>query len=186
MQYTVQYTIYTVGHTRELCPVVPRCGLKSIGPQLPTGLTHTATGAIMIAPVPDESPRWRRCINSSIGHFYQNETNHDQHRLHIHHSNQVPPLTLRRSTRSTATPPLMQNLSTRIRCRKVPHKDLNQGDDLAVITRINDFGHTALLDLLQWTQQHFVRTILQYHCTFYPNSFEIILHYVTSIYHAFI
>ena len=54
MQNTVQYT----EQTRESCPAVAGCGLKSMDPtQVPPGLTHTATEAIMIIPVSDELPR---------------------------------------------------------------------------------------------------------------------------------
>ena len=77
-----QYIIYTVGHTRERYPAVSRCGLKLIDPtQVPLGLTYTANGAIMIAPVPDESLRW----SSIIGHYNHSETNHNQHRVRILH-----------------------------------------------------------------------------------------------------
>ena len=109
MQYTVQYTIYTVGHARESCPAVPHCALKSIDPtHVPLGLAHPATMAIMIAPVADESPRLRRWIDSIIGHYNLGKTNHNQHRARIQHSNQVivPLLAPRCSTRPTANTPI--------------------------------------------------------------------------------
>ena len=82
----IQYTIYRVGHARESYPAVPRCGLKSIDPtQVPPGLTHAATGAILIAPEPDESISCRRCICSIIGHYNHSETNHNQHGVRIKH-----------------------------------------------------------------------------------------------------
>ena len=105
MQYTVQYTIYTKGHARESCPAVPRCGLKSIDPtQVQPGLTNPAIGAIMISPVPDESPRLKRWIDSIIGHFTHSETNHNKHGVLILHSNQIlaSSLTPWHSTQPTA------------------------------------------------------------------------------------
>ena len=51
------HNLHSRSRMRDLAPV-PRWGLKSIDPtQVPPGLTHTATGAIMIAPAPDESLR---------------------------------------------------------------------------------------------------------------------------------
>ena len=81
-----QYIIYIVGDTREWYPAVSRCGLKLIDPtQVLPGLTHTATGAIMIAPVSDESLRW----SSIIGHYNHSETNHNQHHVFILHQTRL-------------------------------------------------------------------------------------------------
>ena len=88
-------SIYTVGYPRESC--LPRCASRWFeidrprSHWVPKGLTHTATGTIMM---PNESLRRRRWIDSIIGHY-----NHSEKKSQ---STQLTPLC---STRPTANSP---------------------------------------------------------------------------------
>ena len=128
MQYTsTAHNLHSRWHASH--PAVSRCDLKLIDPtQVPPGLTHTATGAIMIAPVPDESLR----CSSIIGHYNHIETNHNQHCVRILHQSSYSTLidTPVQHPTNSQNPHWRKMRQQGYQVLKMPHKDLNKGDNL--------------------------------------------------------